>query len=70
MSRHLPLVTAEEMAAIDAETRIEYRKNGLLLFELCKDGLKERYGVDYDKIRSSDSSLPTTAEEGKGEEKT
>lgn len=27
-------------------------KNGLYLFHLCKNGLKERYGVDYDDIDS------------------
>ncbi|MCZ6672575.1 MAG: DNA polymerase III subunit alpha [Verrucomicrobia bacterium] len=57
---------SDEPAAIDAATRKEYRKNGLFLFELCKQGLKERYGVDYEKIRSPDDSLPSTADEGKG----
>jgi DNA polymerase-3 subunit alpha len=31
----------------------KYRKNGLYLFQLCKKGLMERYGVDYDAIRSA-----------------
>ncbi|MCB1123607.1 MAG: DNA polymerase III subunit alpha, partial [Verrucomicrobiae bacterium] len=56
----------DEPAAIDQQTRQEYRKNGLFLFELCKAGLKDRYGVDYDKIRSGDADAPTNADEGKG----
>ena len=35
----------------DAE-RIKLKANGLYLFELCKDGLKERYGTDYDACRA------------------
>ena len=57
----------DEPAVLDPETRKEYRKNGLFLFELCKSGLKERYGVDYNQLRSKGESLPQTAEEGKGE---
>ncbi|MFP4156007.1 MAG: DNA polymerase III subunit alpha [Opitutales bacterium] len=30
------------------EKRAEFKENGLYLFELCKSGLKERYGTDYD----------------------
>ena len=30
----------------------KYFKNGLFLFDLCKKGLKERYGVDYDNPES------------------
>lgn len=56
----------DEPATIDRKTRQEYRKNGLFLFELCKQGLQERYGIDYDKLRSSLEVLPATADEGKG----
>lgn len=30
------------------EDRAKHMKNGTILFDLCKKGLKERYGVDYD----------------------
>ncbi len=33
---------------LSPEKRNEFKKNGLFIFELCKQGLKERYGVDYD----------------------
>ncbi|KRP37190.1 MAG: DNA polymerase III subunit alpha [Opitutaceae bacterium BACL24 MAG-120322-bin51] len=32
--------------------RIKHKSNGLYLFELCKDGLKERYGTDYNACRA------------------
>lgn len=32
--------------------RQEHKANGLYLFELCKQGLKERYGTDYDACRA------------------
>lgn len=35
------------------EQREGFRKNGLFLFDLCKEGLRERYGVDYDAIRKA-----------------
>jgi len=38
----------DEVCKLSAEEREEHRANGLLLLELCKRGLKERYGVDYD----------------------
>ncbi|WP_309387698.1 DNA polymerase III subunit alpha [Cerasicoccus frondis] len=34
------------------EERVAFRKNGLYLFELCKEGVKERYDVDYDAFIS------------------
>jgi len=37
--------------SLSAEKRAEFHKNGLLLFDLCKAGLKERYGIEYDSIR-------------------
>ena len=38
----------DEICKLSADERTEYKKNGLLLFDLCKKGLKERYDVDYD----------------------
>lgn len=35
----------------DAE-RMKHKSNGLYLFELCKEGLKDRYGTDYDACRA------------------
>ncbi|CAA6679491.1 MULTISPECIES: DNA polymerase III subunit alpha [unclassified Lentimonas] len=32
--------------------RNKHKSNGLYLFELCKEGLKERYGTDYDACRA------------------
>ena len=32
--------------------RIKHKTNGLYLFELCKEGLKQRYGTDYDACRA------------------
>ncbi len=32
--------------------RIKHKTNGLYLFELCKEGLKQRYGTDYDACRT------------------
>lgn len=28
-----------------------FKRNGLYLFDLCKNGLKARYGIDYDAVR-------------------
>jgi DNA polymerase III subunit alpha len=33
------------------EARAQFRRNGLYLFDLCKRGLAERYGIDYDDVR-------------------
>ncbi|MFP4282133.1 MAG: DNA polymerase III subunit alpha, partial [Opitutales bacterium] len=41
----------KEPIALTDDDRARYRKNGLYLFDLCKRGLKERYGVDYDAVR-------------------
>ncbi len=38
----------DEVCKLTPQEREEHRANGLLLLELCKRGLKERYGVDYD----------------------
>ena len=37
---------------LDEAQRKKYKENGLYLFELCKQGLKERYGTDYDACRA------------------
>jgi DNA polymerase-3 subunit alpha len=42
----------QELINLSAEDRLRFRKNGLYLFDLCKRGLKERYGVDYDTVRA------------------
>jgi DNA polymerase-3 subunit alpha len=39
--------------ALDEARRADYRRNGLFLFDLCKHGLRERYGVDYDAVRAA-----------------
>jgi len=51
---------------ISEEQRNEQKKNGLFLFDLCKKGLKERYGIDYDEVRKPGAPAPTTADIGKG----
>ncbi len=39
--------------SLTVEDRVRFRRNGLYLFDLCKRGLKERYGVDYDTVRTA-----------------
>ena len=39
--------------------RIKHKANGLYLFELCKDGLKERYGTNYDACRANWENVST-----------
>ncbi len=39
---------------LSEEKREEYLKNGLLIFDLCKKGLIERYGVDYDNPEAAE----------------
>ena len=41
-----------ERIELSADQREAYKTNGLYLFELCKKGLKERYGTDYDACRA------------------
>ncbi|HKK18549.1 MAG TPA: DNA polymerase III subunit alpha, partial [Opitutales bacterium] len=41
----------EPIELTDGE-RIKHKSNGLYLFELCKQGLKDRYGTDYDACRA------------------
>ena len=42
----------KETITLTQTERNDYKTNGLFLFELCKKGLKERYGTDYNKCRS------------------
>lgn len=37
---------------LSPEERAKHKANGLYLFELCKQGLKDRYGTDYDACRA------------------
>ena len=37
---------------LSEEERTQHKSNGLYLFELCKQGLRERYGTDYDACRA------------------
>lgn len=43
----------EAPISLEATKREAFKKNGLFLFELCKAGLKERYGTDYDACRAN-----------------
>ncbi|WP_269526319.1 DNA polymerase III subunit alpha [Coraliomargarita parva] len=43
----------KEPITLSDEERTKHKSNGLYLFELCKKGLKERYGTDYDAIRAA-----------------
>lgn len=42
----------KELTTLCDEERTKHKSNGLYLFELCKEGLEERYGVKYDAVRS------------------
>ncbi len=44
--------TKKPLTALSAEQRKHFANNGTFLFELCKRGLKDRYGVDYDDWQS------------------
>ncbi len=41
----------KDPVSLDETERTAFRRNGLFLFDLCKSGLRERYGVDYDAVR-------------------
>lgn len=43
---------SKEPIELSAEERTKHKSNGFYLFELCKEGLKERYGTDYDACRA------------------
>ncbi|MGJ3244375.1 MAG: DNA polymerase III subunit alpha [Opitutales bacterium] len=40
----------EATFSLSDDERADCRKNGLMLYALCKRGVKERYGVDYDEV--------------------
>lgn len=48
------ILTRDGHAAIELSPaeRIKYKSNGLYLFELCKQGLQQRYGTHYDQCRA------------------
>ncbi len=48
----------KELIELNREQRQKLKSNGLYLFELCKQGLKERYGVDYDACRADWENAP------------
>ena len=43
--------SGEQTIELDKKARDLHKANGLYLFELCKQGLKERYGTEYDACR-------------------
>ncbi len=43
----------KEPIKLKEQEREDFKKNGLYLFELCKAGLRERYGTDYDTCRAN-----------------
>jgi len=43
----------KELISLSEDERLAFRKNGLYLFELCKAGVQERYGVNYDDYRKA-----------------
>lgn len=57
----------ESSIELTDEEREAFRKNGLYLFDLCKDGLKERYGVDYDAVRGRFPELLHPETPGQGD---
>jgi len=46
-----------ELIKLSPEQRKAFRHNGLYLFELCKAGLQERYGVDYNTFQRSQTEI-------------
>jgi DNA polymerase III subunit alpha len=48
------ILTRDGHAAIELSSaeRIKHKSNGLYLFELCKQGLQQRYGTHYDQCRA------------------
>lgn len=57
----------KDAIALTREQRDNFRKNGLYLFQLCKEGLKERYGVDYDAVRRDHPDLLNPDALGQGD---
>ena len=52
----------EDEIELSREQRDAFAQNGTYLLELCKRGLKERYGVDYDAVKAEQAAAeePTT----------
>lgn len=48
-----------EVPDLTPAERDAFKQNGLYIFELCKEGLKERYGVDYDEQRAQRPAPPS-----------
>lgn len=48
----------DQLISIPEEKRADMRKNGSYLLDLCKKGLRERYGVDYDDPASWQDKEP------------
>ena len=57
----------KETITLSEDERAAFRKNGLYLFDLCKEGLKERYDVDYDAVRAEHPELLNTEVLGQGD---
>lgn len=57
----------KEEISLDAEDRARYAEHGTYLFELCKRGLNERYGVDYDAVRTITNNPQATPPERHGD---
>lgn len=57
----------QEPVSLTEDKRAGFRKNGLYLLDLCKAGLKERYGVDYDAIRTEFPEFLNPGANGQGE---
>lgn len=55
-----------DLINLSPEQRAEFRKNGLYLLDLCKSGLKERYGVDFDATRAQFPDLVNPDQPGQG----
>ncbi len=51
----------EERCELSRAQRDAFAENGLFLFDLCKQGLKERYEIDYDVVRTT-KPVPTPEE--------
>jgi DNA polymerase-3 subunit alpha len=56
----------KEFIYLTDEKREEYAKNGLYLFDLCKQGLKERYNIDYDAVRAEFPERLSSDKPGQG----
>ena len=57
----------KEPLSLSAGQRSELRGNGLYLFDLCKRGLRTRYGIDYDAVRRAHPDFLRPETPGQGE---